>query len=335
MDGEGPRIGINGFGRIGRLVVRALLQGDKPVDLVGVNDLTPNHTLAHLFRHDSVHGAFPGHVEATDDGLVIDGDRLRVFEEADPAALPWGDLGVDIVIEASGRFRRGADMQKHIDAGAPRVLLTAPGKEVDLTVVMGVNDHEYDRERHHLVSNASCTTNCLAPVLKVLDDHYGVLGGFMTTIHAVTGDQNLVDGPHKDLRRARAALNNMIPTTTGAAKAIGLVMPHLAGKIDGLAVRVPTLDVSLVDLNCRLERPPDMDGLVDMFHDEAAGRMEGILGCADEPLTSIDFTGDARSSIVDMPSLMIHGDMVKVLSWYDNEYGYASRVADMALKMTK
>ncbi len=333
MNGDGPRIAINGFGRIGRLVTRILLDSDAPVDIVAVNDLTPNATLAHLFRYDSVHGRFPGHVEVTDDGLVIDGDRLLVLEERDPADLPWRDLQPDLVIECTGRFNHRAGMQKHIDAGAPRVLLSAPGKDVDITVVRGVNDHLYNRFDHHLVSNASCTTNALAPLLRVLEDHFGFEEGLMTTIHAITGDQSIVDGPHKDLRRARASMLSMIPTATGAARAIGEVMPHFKGRIDGMAIRVPTQDVSLVDLTCRLRNTPTVEALADALCDEAAGRLSGILGCETDPLVSVDFTHDPRSSIVDVPSLMVQGGLVKILSWYDNEWGYANRVAEMALQM--
>ncbi len=335
MDGEGPRIAVNGFGRIGRLVTRILLEGDAPVDLIAVNDLTPNATLAHLFRYDSVHGRFPGSVEETDDGLVLDGDRLRVLEEPDPAKLPWDELGVDLVIEASGRFRSKEGMQKHLDAGAPRLLLTAPSNDADIMVVRGVNDDQYDGAKHRTVSNASCTTNALAPVLKVLDDHFGVTSGLMTTIHAITGDQSIVDGPHKDLRRARASMLSMIPTETGAARAIGRILPHLDGKIDGMAVRVPTQDVSLVDLVARVERVPTRDEVAAALCDEAQGRMAGILGCESDPLVSIDFTHDARSSIVDLPSIMLQDDLIKVLAWYDNEWGYANRVAEMAHVMTQ
>ncbi len=333
MDDEGPRIAINGFGRIGRLVARILLEGDTPVDLVAVNDLTPNKTLAHLFRYDSVHGRYPGSVEGTDDGLVLDGDRLRVLEERDPSALPWDELRPDVVIECTGRFNNRAGMQQHIDAGAPRVLCSAPAKDADIMVVRGVNDDQYDPTKHTLVSNASCTTNALAPMLKVLDDHFQFEEGFMTTIHAVTGDQSLVDGPHKDLRRARASMLSMIPTGTGAARAIGTVMPHLAGKIDGLAIRVPTQDVSLVDLTCRLGGMPDVDALARTFTDEANGALAGILGVEADPLVSIDFTHDPRSSIIDLPTIMVQQGLVKVMSWYDNEWGYANRVAEMAHRM--
>jgi glyceraldehyde 3-phosphate dehydrogenase len=330
MDGEGPRIAINGFGRIGRLVTRILLENDAPVDLVAVNDLTPNATLAHLFRYDSVHGRFPGHVEVTDDGLVLAGDRLLVLEEKDPSKLPWNELQPDVVIEASGRFTKRSSMQKHLAAGAPRVLLTAPSGDADLTVVRGVNDHLYDARAHRLVSNASCTTNALAPVLKVLNDSFGVERGVMTTIHAMTGDQSLVDGPHTDLRRARASMLSMIPTQTGAARAIGKVLPELDGKIDGLSIRVPTQDVSLVDLTVSLPSQPTTDAVLDALRDAARGPMQGILGLEDDPLVSIDFTHDSRSSIVDAPSIMRNGPMMKILAWYDNEWGYANRVAEMA-----
>lgn len=332
MDGEGPRIAINGFGRIGRIVTRILLAGDQPVDLVGINDLTDKPTLAHLFRYDSVHGRFPGHVEQTDDGLVLDGDRLRVFAEPDPSKGLWSDLEPDLVIEASGQFTKRASLQQHLDGGAPRVLVTAPA-EADLMVVRGVNDDAYDSAKHRTVSNASCTTNCLAVVLKVLQESFGVQSGLMTTVHAATNDQRVVDAPHKDLRRARGSLMSMIPTKTGAATAIGKVMPELDGRIDGQAVRVPTSDVSLVDLVARLEAAPSVEGLVSAFTAASKGPLEGLLGVTDEPLVSVDFLGDPHSAIVDLPALQVKDDLVKVLAWYDNEWGYASRVAEMAHRM--
>ncbi len=333
MDGEGPRVAINGFGRIGRLVTRILLDMESPVDLVAVNDLTPNATLAHLFKYDSVHGRFPGSVETTDDGLVLDGDRLRVLEVADPADLPWGAMDVDIVVEASGRFTKRAGMEKHLQAGAPRVLLTAPSAEADIMVVRGVNDDQM-QPQHRLVSNASCTTNALAPPLKVLHDHFDVQSGVMTTIHAITGDQAIVDAPHKDLRRARASMLSMIPTATGAARAIGKILPDLAGRIDGMAVRVPTQDVSIVDLTVRVGRATDVETVAHALCEAADGPLQGILGCEDDPLVSIDFTGDPRSSIVDLPSIMVQDDLVKILAWYDNEWGYANRVAEMVHRLT-
>lgn len=330
MDGEGPRIAINGFGRIGRLVTRLLLQGEPPVDLVAINDLTDTRQLAHLFRYDSVHGRYQGHVEATDDGLVLDGDRLLTFTKRDAADLPWGDLQPDLVIEASGKFRDAEGLQKHIDAGAPQVLLTAPG-EAEAMIVRGVNDDAYTGQK--TVSAASCTTNCLAPALKVLDDAFGVTSGLMTTVHAVTNDQRLLDGPHKDFRRARSAMASMIPTQTGAARAIGKVMPHLDGRIDGQAVRVPTSDVSLVDLTARLDASTHVGDVSNAFDAAARGSLHGILGFETEPLVSVDFVGDARSSIVDGPAIQVQDDLVKVLSWYDNEAGYANRVVELAHRM--
>ena len=332
MDGDGPRIAINGFGRIGRLVTRILLAGGQPVDLVGINDPTDRHTLAHLFRYDSVHGRFPGHVEETDDGFVLDGDRLRVFGETDPSDGLWTDLEPDLVIEASGHFTKRAALQKHLDGGAPRVLVTAPA-EADLMVVRGVNDDAYDAAQHRTVSNASCTTNCLALVLKVLDDAFGVRNGLMTTVHAATNDQRVADAPHSDLRRARGSLMSIIPTSTGAAKAVGKVLPKLDGRIDGQAVRVPTTDVSLVDLVARLDGPVDGDAVLRAFDAAEKGPLAGLLGVEREPLVSVDFLGDPRSAIVDAPALQVHDDLVKVLAWYDNEWGYATRVAEMAHKM--
>ncbi len=331
MNGEGPRIGINGFGRIGRLVTRALQQMG-PVDFVAVNDLTDKEVLAHLTRYDSVHGRYPDSVEVTDDGLVIGGDRLRVLQIPDPAQLPWQDLGAQVVIEASGRHTTRPALQKHLDAGADRVLLTAPG-DTDLMVVRGVNDDQYDPSKHYLVSNASCTTNCLAPVLKVLDDAFGVHRGMMTTVHAVTNDQHVADAPHKDLRRARGSLLSMIPTKTGAAAAIGKILPHLDGRITGQSLRVPTADVSVIDLTAHLKRSPSKEDLEEAFRAAAFGPMEGILGIEEAPLVSVDFTHDPRSAVVDLPALQLNDDMVKVLAWYDNEWGYACRVAEMAMKM--
>ncbi len=329
MDGEGPRIAINGFGRIGRLVTRILLAGDQPVDLVGINDPTDKATMAHLFRYDSVHGRFRGHVEETEDGLVLDGDRLRFFHETDPGGL-WGDLQPDLVVEASGHFTK--DAHRHVEAGAPRVLVTAPA-EADLMVVRGVNDQLYDAAKHRVVSNASCTTNCLAPVLKVLDEAFGVESGLMTTVHAATNDQRVADAPHKDLRRARGTLGSMIPTSTGAARAIGKILPHLDGKIDGQAVRVPTEDVSLVDLVAKLAFAADPADVLGAFEAAAQGPLAGILQVEHDPLVSVDFLGNTHSAIVDAPALQVHGDLVKVLAWYDNEWGYATRVAEMVHRM--
>jgi glyceraldehyde 3-phosphate dehydrogenase len=326
------RIAINGFGRIGRNVLRRAKQaGRTDLDFVAVNDLTDSKTLAHLLKYDSVHGRYEGTVEVFEDGLRVDGDDLKVFAERDPSKLPWGDLGVDIVVEATGIFRARDQAAQHLDAGARKVIITAPGKNEDVTVVLGVNEVMYDPESHHVLSNASCTTNCLAPVVKVLMESFGFRHGFMTTIHAYTNDQAILDLPHKDLRRARAAAMSMIPTTTGAARATGLVIPEVKGRIDGMAVRVPTPDVSLVDLVAEVDKDTTVEEVNAAFQDAANGAMEGILGVSDEPLVSIDYTGDPRSSIVDSLSTnVVDGRMVKVLSWYDNEWGYSSRVVDLA-----
>ncbi len=329
------RVAINGFGRIGRLVLRSALQsGRSDLEFVAVNDLTDNATLAHLFKYDSVHRIYPGEVEAAEGGVSIDGKLLRVFAERDPANLPWGDLGVDIVIESTGRFTDRDGASKHLSAGAKKVLISAPAKGEDVTVVLGVNEGMYDPETHHIVSNASCTTNCLAPVVKVLMDGFGLERGLMTTIHAYTNDQAILDSPHKDLRRARAAAMSMIPTTTGAAKATSLVLPEVKGKLDGMAIRVPTPDVSLVDLTAELSREVTVDEVNGAMEAAAQGAMKGILAVEPRPLVSVDFTGNSHSSIVDARcTSVIGGRMVKVLSWYDNEWGYSCRVVDMARYM--
>ena len=325
------RAAINGFGRIGRNVLRSAKQsGRTDVDFVAVNDLTDAGTLAHLLRYDSVHRRYPGSVEVSDDGLVVDGDEIRVLSERDPAALPWDDLEVDVVIESTGIFRDRAGASKHLEAGARKVIISAPAKGEDITIVLGVNEDGYDPETHHIVSNASCTTNCLAPVVKVLAGTFGFRHGLMTTIHAYTNDQKILDLPHKDLRRARAAAMSMIPTTTGAAKATGLVLPEVEGRIDGMAIRVPTPDVSLVDVVAELEEDVTRDDLLSAFQEAADGPMEGILGVSHEPLVSVDYTGDSRSSVVDaLSTAVMDGRMVKVLAWYDNEWGYSCRVVDL------
>lgn len=325
------RIAINGFGRIGRLVLRAAKQaGRTDLDFVAVNDLTDNKTLAHLLKYDSVHRAYPGSVEATADGLRVDGDDIRVFSERDPAQLPWGDLGVDVVVEATGKFRDRDGAGKHLAAGAKKVIISAPAKKEDITIVLGVNEGKYDPSSHHILSNASCTTNCLAPVVKVLLDNFGIRRGLMTTIHAYTNDQVILDMPHKDLRRARAAGVSMIPTTTGAAKATSLVIPEVEGKMDGMAIRVPTADVSLVDLTVEVEKETNTEAVKDAFRSAATGALKGILHVSEEPLVSVDFTGHRASSIVDAPSTAVMGgNLVKVLSWYDNEWGYSERVVDL------
>ncbi len=325
------RVAVNGFGRIGRNVVRAAKRSGAPFDFVAVNDLAGSETLAHLLKHDSVHGRYPGSVEAAEGSLVVDGDMIRVLSERDPAKLPWGDLGVDVVVEATGLFRSRDQAGKHLEAGARKVVISAPAKDEDVTIVFGVNHDRYDPDRHHVISNASCTTNCLAPVAKVLSSEFGFVRGLMTTIHSYTGGQAILDAPHKDLRRGRAAAMSMIPTTTGAARAIGLVLPELQGKLDGMAIRVPTPNVSLVDLVAEVERPATAEAVNDAFRAAAGAGLAGVLEVEDAPLVSVDFTGAAASSVVDAPSTSVMDDrMVKVLSWYDNEWGYSARVVDLA-----
>ena len=326
------RVGINGFGRIGRLVFRAA-QG-KAIEIVGINDLTDAATLAHLLKWGSIHGRFPGEVEAGDAAIVVDGHSIPVSAERDPAKLPWKQLGAEIVIESTGIFADREGAGKHLTAGAERVIITAPAKDPDVTIVLGVNTDAYDPEKHRIVSNASCTTNCLGPIAKVLNDEFGLESGWMTTIHAYTNDQVTLDFPHKDLRRARAAALSMIPTSTGAAKAIGLVMPELKGKLDGYAMRVPTADVSIVDLSAKLRTSTSAEGINRAMKAAADGPLKGILQYTEEPLVSIDFLGNPHSSILDAPSTKVmDGNFAKVLSWYDNEWGYSSRVVDLALLM--
>ena len=324
------RIGINGFGRIGRNVLRALREHEG-LQVVAVNDITVPEVLAHLLRHDSIIGPYPGTVEVGGTGLVVDGQEVAVLSESSPQTLPWERLGVEIVIEASGHFTAADKARDHIDlGGARKVIITAPAKGEDITVVMGVNHRLYDPTAHNIISNASCTTNCLAPVAKVLSDTFGIESGLMTTIHSYTSDQRLLDAPHKDLRRARAAALSMIPTSTGAAKAAALVLPELAGKFQGMSIRVPTPNVSLVDLTAALSRPASVDDVGSALRGAAAGELRGILAVEDEPLVSIDFAGNSNSSIVDGPSTMMSGDrLVKVLAWYDKEWGYSCRVADL------
>ncbi|MBN1180238.1 MAG: type I glyceraldehyde-3-phosphate dehydrogenase [Anaerolineae bacterium] len=332
------RIGINGFGRIGRQVLKILTDayGDE-LDVVAVNDLYATETLAHLYKYDSNYGKFDGEVEVKQNALVLDGEEIRVFAERDPAAIPWGELGVEIVIESTGVFTDGAKAAAHIQAGAKKVIITAPGKpsdSMDLTIVLGVNDDWYDSSKHHIVSNASCTTNCLAPPAKAIHDAFGIEQGLMTTIHSYTNDQRILDLPHKDLRRARAAALNIIPTTTGAAKALALVIPELKGKFDGYALRVPTPTVSIVDFVVTLKTPATRDQVNDALKAASEWRMKGILGFSEEPLVSMDYKGDSRSSIVDAALTQMIGDhMVKVVAWYDNEWGYSTRVADLAKLM--
>jgi len=325
-----PRVAVNGFGRIGRLATRALLEQDAPVDLVAINDLSTPQMLAHLLRNDSVHGRYAGTIEVAGDNLVLDGDEVRVLSIKDPKDLPWKDLDVDIVLECTGKFASRKDLEPHLAAGARRVILSAPGKDVDVTLVRGVNQDAYRPANHRLVSNASCTTNCLAPVLKVLDDAFGVEHGFMTTVHAYTNDQRLLDSQHKDPRRARGAPLSMIPTTTGAARAIAEVLPKLAGKVDGMAIRVPTPNVSIVDLVARLGRKVAAGDVVAAFEKAASTEMRGILRCERDPLVSVDFNHDPHSAIIDAPSVMVlDGSLVKVLAWYDNEWAYAVRTAEL------
>ena len=324
------RVGINGFGRIGRCVLRCALDRDD-IEVVAVNDITDTKTLAHLLKYDSIHGRLEQPVEASDDTIRIGSRELRVLSERDPAALPWKKLGCDIVIESTGLFTKRADSAKHLKAGARKVIISAPAPDPDVTLALGVNEEVYDAKRHHVISNASCTTNCLAPVAKVLHQKWGVKRGWMTTTHAYTNDQRILDLPHTDLRRARAAAVSLIPTSTGAAKAVGLVLPELAGKLDGISIRVPTSDVSVVDLVCETARAASADEINEEFRKAAAGPLQGILAVCDEPLVSVDFLGDPHSSIVDSLNTRVLDDtLVKILSWYDNEWGYANRVVDLS-----
>ncbi len=324
------RVGINGFGRIGRQVLKAIREdyGDQ-IDVVAFNDLGDLETMAHLFRYDSNYGRYNGTAEVRDGNLIVDGDEVKALAERDPANLPWGDLGVDIVVESTGIFTKREDAAKHLQAGAKKVIISAPGKNEDVTVCLGVNEDWYDSSKHHVISNASCTTNCLAPAAKVVNDSFGIIRSYVTTIHSYTNDQQILDLPHKDLRRARAAALNIIPTTTGAAKAVSLVIPELKGKFDGLAIRVPTPTVSLIDFVATVERPTDKDGLIAAFEAAANGPMKGILGVSHEPLVSMDYKGDPRSAIVDALSTTAEDNLVKVIAWYDNEWGYSVRVADL------
>jgi len=329
------RIGINGFGRIGRCVLRA---GWKNPDLefVGINDLTDAATLAHLLKYDSVHGTFNAKVKALDDAIVVGNKKIRVLSVRDPAELPWKKLRVDVVFECTGLFRDKAKAEAHRKAGAKKVIISAPAKGEDLTVVMGVNDDKYNPKKHHILSNASCTTNCLAPVAKVLNDTFGIEKGLMTTIHSYTNDQRILDLPHKDLRRARAAAESMIPTTTGAAKAVGLVLPELQGKLDGMSIRVPTPNVSVVDLVAVLKKGATVEKVNQALKKAASGKMKGILSFCEEPLVSIDFNGNTHSSIVDASlTTVMDGNMVKVISWYDNETGFSHRMLDLTLLIAK
>jgi len=325
------KVGINGFGRIGRNFLRASISFDD-IDIVAINDLTDSNTLAHLLKYDSVHGIFNADVKPTDSSIAVNGKEIRVLAVTDPKDLPWKELGVDIVLESTGRFTDRAHATKHLDAGAGRVIISAPAKDPDVTVCIGVNEGMFDKTKHRIVSNASCTTNCLAPVAKVLHDEFGIVRGLMTTIHSYTNDQRILDLPHKDLRRARAAAINMIPTTTGAAKAVGLVLPELKGKLDGMAIRVPTPNVSVVDLVAEMSRDVTAEEVNTALRKAADGQMKGILQYSEDPLVSTDLNGNPHSAIVDATlTKVIEGRMVKVIAWYDNEWGYSSRLRDLIL----
>jgi glyceraldehyde 3-phosphate dehydrogenase len=324
------KVAINGFGRIGRLVLRAALKQKAPLDFVAVNDLTDTRTLAHLFRYDSVHGKFDGEVQVDGQDLIINGDRLRVIAEKDPAKLPWKELGAQIVLESTGRFTDKDKAQAHFNAGAKKVIISAPAKGEDITIVMGVNHQQYDGSKHHLISNASCTTNCLVPLVHVLRENFGWVRGYMITVHAYTNDQNILDLPHKDLRRARAAGMSIIPTTTGAAKATALVIPEVKGKIDGTALRVPTADVSSVNLVATVEKVATVEAVNAAFKAAAAGALKGVLEVSDEPLVSIDYVGNGASSTLDaLSTAVVDGVCVQVSAWYDNEWGYSARCVDL------
>ncbi len=322
------KVGINGFGRIGRNFFRASYQ-DKDLDIVAVNDITNAETLAHLLKYDSLLGRLDADVQAGSDSIIVNGKEITVFAEKDPAQLPWKDLGVSVVIESTGLFRKRNDAMKHIDGGAEKVIISAPAVEPDITLVLGVNEDAYDPDKHHIISNASCTTNCLAPPTKVIHENFGIDHAFMTTIHSYTGDQKLLDSPHKDLRRARAAAVSQIPTTTGAAKAVGLVMPELEGKIDGIAVRVPTPNVSLVDLVAQIKQDAGADEINQALRDAAEGPLKGIMEYTEKPLVSVDFMSDPHSSIVDGLFTRKTGNLIKILAWYDNEWGYSCRLRDL------
>ncbi|HAI52190.1 MAG: type I glyceraldehyde-3-phosphate dehydrogenase [Limnochordia bacterium] len=323
------KVGINGFGRIGRLVLRGALD-DPNFDVVAINDLTDAKTLAHLLKYDTNHGTLKADVSVDGDNIVVNGKKIKVFAERDPKNIPWGELGVEYVVESTGVFRKRDQAQWHIDAGAKKVIITAPAKEEDITIVMGVNEDLYDPEKHHVISNASCTTNCLAPVAKVIHDAFGIKKGLMTTVHAYTNDQRILDLPHKDLRRARAAAMNIVPTTTGAAAAVGLVLPELKGKLDGFAMRVPVSTVSVVDLVVETEKPVTAEAANAELKKAAEGKLKGILAFEEEPLVSTDFMGNDNSSIVDAALTKTMGDnMLKVVAWYDNEWGYSMRVIDL------
>lgn len=328
------KVAINGFGRIGRQVLRqGIAQGN--MDFVAINDLTDPKTLAHLLKYDSVHGIFEGTVEVKENKLIVNGDEITIYAEKDPAKLPWKDLNVDIVVESTGLFTDAEKAKAHINAGAKKVIISAPAKNEDITIVLGVNDEDYDNSKHHIISNASCTTNCLAPLVKVLNDKFGLVNGLMTTVHSYTNDQKILDLPHSDLRRARAAAMSIIPTTTGAAKAVALVIPEMKGKLTGFALRVPTPDVSIVDFVANLEEDVTAEQINEAMREAANGRMKGILEVSDEPLVSTDYIGNPASSTLDAElTMVIEKRLVKVVAWYDNEWGYSSRVVDLIKFMT-
>jgi glyceraldehyde 3-phosphate dehydrogenase len=331
------KVGINGFGRIGRNAFKVIMEkyADE-IDVVAINDLTDSKTLAHLLKYDSCFGKFNGTIDVKDGAIVVNGKEIKIIAERDPANLPWGDLGVQIVIESTGFFTNREAAAKHLTAGAKKVIISAPAKDEDITIVMGVNEGDYDPANHNIISNASCTTNCLAPFAKVLDNEFGIVKGLMTTIHSYTNDQKILDLPHSDLRRARAAALSMIPTTTGAAKAVSLVLPQLKGKFNGYALRVPTPTVSIVDMVIETKKPATKESVNSALKAAADGPMNGILGFSDEPLVSIDYKGDERSSIIDADSTMVIGEnMVKVVSWYDNEWGYSNRIIDLVSYIAK
>jgi len=325
------RIGINGFGRIGRQSMKAILERySREIEVVAVNDLTDTKTNAHLLKYDSTYGHFPSEVEATADALIVNGHTIKVLSQRDPAQIPWGDLGVELVIESTGLFTDASKAAAHIKGGAKKVIISAPAKGEDLTMVLGVNDYMYDPAKHNIISNASCTTNCLAPAAKVINDTFGIEKGLMNTIHSYTNDQRILDQVHSDLRRARSAGVNIIPTSTGAARALALVIPELKGRFDGMSLRVPTVTVSVVDFVATLRKETSKDDVNEAFKQAAAGALQGILGFTDEPLVSTDFRGDPRSSIIDgLSTMVVGGNMIKVIAWYDNEWGYSCRVADL------
>ncbi len=329
------RVALNGFGRIGRDVVRIIFEENRGIDLVAINTLGDINMNAHLFKYDSLYGKFEGEVEAKEDYLLINGKKVNFYSEREPENLPWKELGVDLVIDSTGVFKDHAGLSKHIKAGAKKVIITAPAKDADITVVMGVNSDKYDSSKHHIISNASCTTNCLAPLTKIILEKFGIVKGLMTTVHAYTGDQNLHDNLHKDYRRARAAALSIVPTTTGAAKAVSLVLPEVKGKLNGYAIRVPVPTCSIVDVTFELEKEATVEEINEALKNASENELKEIMGFSDEPLVSIDYQGDIRSSIIDAEQTMVVGNMAKVVSWYDNEWGYSHRVVDLAEMVKK